>query len=127
MTIEKCIGRALSLRHKLLPKKSESCDSISDQSSDSKTNEPKSSDSEERRMSSASDTDALVSLISDLLCCGEVTVDGAAEGAAGQAILRLFDRALQVGISLYLFTLIYSLGYRFLMHFVDIGKLSFIS
>lgn len=42
-----------------------------------------------------SDTAVLLQLISSLLCRGEVAVEGAANGVAGQAILRLFDRALQ--------------------------------
>lgn len=84
MAVEKCIGRALSLRHKLLP---DSPDDSPAKRRCSSSDSPPSSDG---------DTVTLVSLINDLLSSGEVVVDGAAKGVAGQAILRLFDRALQV-------------------------------
>jgi hypothetical protein len=45
------------------------------------------------------DTAVLLSLISSLLSSGEVDVEGAAKGVAGQALLRLFERSIEVRIS----------------------------
>lgn len=104
IAIEKCIGRALSLRHKLLP--NESSHSQHSANDDPRPHHPKrrgsnsSSDGGYNNNSLAShassDTTVLLQLISSLLSSGEVAVEGAANGVAGQAILRLFDRALQV-------------------------------
>ena len=76
--IEKCIGRALSLRHKLLPSQQQEEEGV--------------------LLSEQQDEGALLEVISELLVSTEVEVEGAAEGVAGRAIRRLFKRALQVGV-----------------------------
>uniref|UniRef100_A0A2P2I434 Rab3 GTPase-activating protein catalytic subunit n=1 Tax=Hirondellea gigas TaxID=1518452 RepID=A0A2P2I434_9CRUS len=130
IAIEKCIGRALSLRHKLLPNNTsrrssnvsgttdtddksnlnksgvrnrDSGSNFSNKTSNASTTDVNvanhstddSDSSTDINNESSDDTVVLQRLISSLLSSGEVEVDGAATGVAGQAILRLFDRALQ--------------------------------
>ncbi|KAF2348475.1 Rab3 GTPase-activating protein catalytic subunit, partial [Trinorchestia longiramus] len=125
--VERCLGRAMSLRHKLLPaearrpsssqqkrknntRRSRNNSRRSSEALDSDDNEGKEAESdlsgleasddevaanEAKRRDGKEDTAVLVSLISSLLSSGEVTVEGAAKGVPGQALLRLFERSIQ--------------------------------